>query len=156
MLRRHSNVFRQQGARRQSKTGVVGKGNGILNDFIKHLVLDIQSQVAGSAAIVCTVLETVSQVTYFKNMLVGNKILSPFEQRRGFNHSCAAHADASIPWNVSLHMTRWLHVEPLHACLVSEISMCHHAVNCRRELYFVLFQGRHQNELLAVTDCLYC
>jgi hypothetical protein len=101
MLRRHSNVFRQQGARRQSKTGVVGKGNGILNDFIKHLVLDIQSQVAGSAAIVCTVLETVSQVTYFKNMLVGNKILSPFEQRRGFNHSCAAHADASIPWKLS-------------------------------------------------------
>jgi hypothetical protein len=74
-----TSLFRKQGARRHNKTGIVGRGNGILKDFIKRLVLDIQSQVAGSATIVFTVPELVSQATKFKNMLVGNKMLSAFE-----------------------------------------------------------------------------
>jgi hypothetical protein len=55
MLRRHNIDFCEQGARRRKKTGVVERGNGILEDFIKHLFLDIQSQVAGSAEIVFNV-----------------------------------------------------------------------------------------------------
>jgi hypothetical protein len=83
MLRRHNIAFREQGARRPNKTGVIERGNGIMKDFIKRLVLDIQSQVAGSATIVFTVPEIVSQATYFKDMHMGNKILSAFEQFRG-------------------------------------------------------------------------
>jgi hypothetical protein len=56
----------------------------MLKDFINHIVLDIQSQVAGSTAIVFIVPEIVSQATYFKNLLVGNKMLSAFEQWRGY------------------------------------------------------------------------
>jgi hypothetical protein len=55
ILRRHSIAFRKQGARRENKTGVVERDNDILKDCIKPLVLDIQSQVAGSATIVFTV-----------------------------------------------------------------------------------------------------
>jgi hypothetical protein len=55
MLRRHNIAFREQGARRRNKTGVVELGNGTLKKFIKPLVLGCQSQVAGSAAIVFTV-----------------------------------------------------------------------------------------------------
>jgi hypothetical protein len=92
MLRRHNIAFREQSARRHNKTGVVERGNGVLKDFVKRLVLDIQSQVAGSATIVFTVLEIVSQATYVKNMLVGNKMLSAFEQCRGYKPSlCGLH-----------------------------------------------------------------
>jgi hypothetical protein len=92
MLCRHNIAFREQGARRHNKTGVVERGNGVLKDFVKRLVLDIQSQVAGSATIVFTVPEIVSQATYFKNMLVGNKMLSAFEQCRGYQPSlCGLH-----------------------------------------------------------------
>jgi hypothetical protein len=104
MLRRHNISFREQGVRRHNKTGVVERGNGVLKDFVKRLVLDIQSQVAGPATIVFTVPEIVSQATYFKNMLVGNKMLSASAEDT--NHPCAAYTDASLPRNVSLHMTR--------------------------------------------------
>jgi hypothetical protein len=77
MLRRHNIAFRKQGARRHNKTEFVERGNGIMKDFIKRLVLDIQSQVAGSATIVFTVPEIVSQVTCFKNMLVETSGLPP-------------------------------------------------------------------------------
>jgi hypothetical protein len=87
MLRRHNIAFREQGARRHNKTGVFERGNGVLKDFVKRLVLDIQSQVAGSATIDFTVPKIVSQATYFKNMLVGNKMLSAFEQCRGYQSS---------------------------------------------------------------------
>jgi hypothetical protein len=111
VLRRHNIAFREQGAPRHNKTGVVERGNGVLKDFVKRLVLDIQSHVAGSATIVFIVPEVVSQATYFKDMIVGNKMLSACEQCRGYHHPCAAYTDASLPRNVSLHMTRWLHVE---------------------------------------------
>jgi hypothetical protein len=92
MLRRHNIAFREQGARRHNKTGVVERDNDVLKDFVKRLVLDILSQVAGSATIVFTVPEIVSQATYFKNMLVGNKMLSAFEQCRGYQPSlCGLH-----------------------------------------------------------------
>jgi hypothetical protein len=92
MLRRHNIAFREQDARRHNKTGVVERGNGILKDFIKRLVLDIQSQVAGSATIVFTVPEIVSQATYFKNMHVGNRMLPAFDQSRGYQPSlCGLH-----------------------------------------------------------------
>jgi hypothetical protein len=87
MLRRHNIAFREEGARRHNKTGVVERGNGILKDFIKRLVLNIQTQVAGSATIIFTVSDIVSQATYFKNMLVGTKMLSAFEQCRGYQPS---------------------------------------------------------------------
>jgi hypothetical protein len=82
MLRRHNIAFREQGVRRHNKSGVVERGNGVLKDFVKRLVLDIQSQVAGSATTVFIVPEIVSQGTYFKNLLVGNKMVSAFEQCR--------------------------------------------------------------------------
>jgi hypothetical protein len=132
MLRRQNIAFREQGAHRHNKTGVVERGNGVLKDFVKRLALDIQSQVAGSATIVFTVPEIVSQETYFKNTLVGNKMLS--DSADDTNHPCAAYADASLPRNVSLHMTRWLHVEICRGRLVSGMSMCYRAANCRREL----------------------
>jgi hypothetical protein len=80
MLRRHNIAFREKYARKHKKSGVVERGNGILKDFIKRLVLDIQSQVSKSATIVFTIPEIVSPATYFKNMLVSNKMLSTFEQ----------------------------------------------------------------------------
>jgi hypothetical protein len=79
MLRCHNIAFREQGAPKNNKKGAVERGNGILKDFIKRLVLDIQSQVAASAKIVFTVPEIFSQATYFTNMLVGNRMLSAFE-----------------------------------------------------------------------------
>jgi hypothetical protein len=60
MLRRHNIAFREQGARRHNKTGFVERGNDVLKDFVERLVLDIQSQVAGSATIVLTVPEIVN------------------------------------------------------------------------------------------------
>jgi hypothetical protein len=103
MLRRHNIAFREQGARRH-KTGVVERGNGVLKDFVKRLVLGIQSQVAGSATIVFTVPEIFSQMTYFKNMLVGNKMLSVFEQRRGYQPSlCGLHRCSVTPERVAAH-----------------------------------------------------
>jgi hypothetical protein len=101
MLRRDNIAFCEQGARRHKKTGVVERGNGVLKDFVKRFVLDIQSQVAGSATIVFTVPEIVSQATFFKNMLVGNKMLSAFEQCRGYQPSlcgllCAAKDETSV------------------------------------------------------------
>jgi hypothetical protein len=92
---------------------------------MERLVLDIQFEVAGSATIVFTVSEIVSQATYFKNMLVSNKMLSAFEQCRGYtNHPCAAYTDASLPQKVLLHMTRWLHVELLsRACSKRNVNV---------------------------------
>jgi hypothetical protein len=107
-----------------------------MNDFMKRLVLDIQSQVAGPATILFTVPKIVSQATYFKNMLVGNEMLSAFEHAEDTNHPCAAYTDALLSRNVSLHMTRGLHVELCSASVVSEMLMCYHATNCRRELKF--------------------
>jgi hypothetical protein len=108
-----------------------------MKDIMERLVLDIQFEVAGSATIVFTVSEIVSQATYFKNMLVSNKMLSAFEQCRGYtNHPCAAYTDASLPQKVLLHMTRWLHVELCRARVASGMSMCYHAANCRRDMKF--------------------
>jgi hypothetical protein len=104
MLRRHKIAFREQGARRHNKMGVVERGNGVLKDFVKRLVLDIQSQVAGSATIVFTVPQIVSQATYFKNMLVGNKVLSAFEQCRGYQPSlCDLNICFVTPERVAAH-----------------------------------------------------
>jgi hypothetical protein len=109
MLCRHNISFREQGARRHNKTGVVERGNDVLKDFVKSFVLDIQSQVAGSATIVFTVPENVSQAnvsqaTYFKNMLVGNKMLSAFEQCRGYQPSlCGLHSCFVTPERVAAH-----------------------------------------------------
>jgi hypothetical protein len=104
MLRRHNIAFREQSARRHNTTGVVERGNGILKDFIKHLVLDIQCQVAGSATIVFTVPDIFCQATYFKNMLVGNKMLSAFEQCRGYQPSmCGLHRCFVTPERVAAH-----------------------------------------------------
>jgi hypothetical protein len=97
-------AFREQGTRKHNKTGVVERGNGILKDFIKRLVLDIQSQVAGSATNVFTVPEIVSQATYFKNMLVSKKMLSAFEHCRGYQPSlCGLHRDFVTPGRVAAH-----------------------------------------------------
>jgi hypothetical protein len=76
MLRSYNISFREQYTRRHNKTGVVERGNGILKNFVKRRILDIQYQVAGSAAIVFTVPKNFSQATYFMNMLVGKKIIS--------------------------------------------------------------------------------
>jgi hypothetical protein len=104
MLRRHKIAFREQGARRHNKTGVFERGNGILNNYIKRLVLDIQSQVAESATIVFTIPEIVSQATYFKNMLVANNMLSAFEQCRGYQPSlCGLHRFFVTPERVAAH-----------------------------------------------------
>jgi hypothetical protein len=104
MLCRHNIAFREQGARRHNKTGVIERGNGILKDFVKRLVLNIQSQVAESATIVFTVLEIVCQATYFKNMLVGNKMLSAFEQCRGYQpYFCGLHKCFVTPERVAAH-----------------------------------------------------
>jgi hypothetical protein len=104
MLRRHNIAFREQGARRHNKAGVVERGNGILKDFIKRLVQDIQSQVAGSATIVFIVPQIVSQATYFTNMLVDNKLLSAFEQCRGYQPSlCGLHRSFATPERVAAH-----------------------------------------------------
>jgi hypothetical protein len=111
MLRRHNIAFREQGARRYNKTGVVERGNGILKDYIKRLVLGIQSQVAGSATIVFSVSEIVSQEPYFKNMLVGTDMLSAFEHCRGYQTSLCGQHRCFVTRNVSLHMKRCFHVE---------------------------------------------
>jgi hypothetical protein len=104
MLRRRNIAFCEQGARRHDKPGVVERGNGILKDFINRLVLDIQSQVAGSAKIVFTVPEIVSQATYFKNMLVGNKMISAFEQCREYQPSlCGLHRCFVTPERLAAH-----------------------------------------------------
>jgi hypothetical protein len=104
MLRRHNIAFREQGARRHDKTGVVERGNGALKDFVERLVLEIQSQVAGSATIAFTVSEIVSQATYFKNMLVGNKMFSAFEQCRGYQSSlCGLQRCFATPESVAAH-----------------------------------------------------
>jgi hypothetical protein len=102
MLRPHNIALHEQGSLRHNKTGVVERGNGILKDFIKRLVLDIQSQVAGSATTVFTVPETVSQASYFRNMLEGNKMLSAFEQCRGYQPSlCSLHRCFVTPERVA-------------------------------------------------------
>jgi hypothetical protein len=104
MLRRHNIAFREQGARRHNEMVVVERSNGVLKDFVKRLVLDIQSQVAGSATIVFTVPLIVSQAAYFKNMLVGNKMLSAFEQCRGYQPSlCGLHRCFVTPERVTAH-----------------------------------------------------
>jgi hypothetical protein len=104
MLRCHNIAFRDQGARRHNKTGVVERGNGVPKDFVKRLVLDIQSQVDGSATIVFIVPEIVSQATYFRNMLVGNKLLLAFEQCRGYQpSSCGLHRCFVTPECVAAH-----------------------------------------------------
>jgi hypothetical protein len=136
MLRSHNIAFREQGARRHNKTGVVERGNGVLKVFVKRLVLDIQSQVAGSATIVFTVSESVSQATYFKNMLVGNKMLSAFEQCRGYRPSlCGLHRCMVTPERVAAH-DEMVHVEICRARVVSGMSMCYRAANYRRERKF--------------------
>jgi hypothetical protein len=67
MLHHHNIVFniafREQGARKHNKTGVVERGNDVLKDLIERFVLDIQSQVAEFATIVITVPGIVSQAT---------------------------------------------------------------------------------------------
>jgi hypothetical protein len=71
---------------------------------LKRLVLNIESQVSGSATIVFTVPEIVSQATYFKNMLVGNKMLSAFEQCRRYQPSlCGLHRCFVTPERVAAH-----------------------------------------------------
>jgi hypothetical protein len=47
MLRRHDISFREQGARRLNKMGVVERGNGILKDDIKRLVLRFNLKLLG-------------------------------------------------------------------------------------------------------------
>jgi hypothetical protein len=107
MLRRLNIAFREHGARRHYKTGVVERGNGVLKDFVKRLVLDIQSQVTGFATIVFTVPQIVSQAAYFKNMLVGNKMLSAFEQGRGYQPSlCGLHRCFVTPERVTYSVAR--------------------------------------------------
>jgi hypothetical protein len=75
-----------------------------MKDFVKRLVLDIESQVAGSATIVLTVTEIVWQATYFKNIFVGNKMFSAFEQCRGYQLSlCGIHRCSVTPERVAAH-----------------------------------------------------
>jgi hypothetical protein len=77
MLRRHNIAFREQGARRHDKTGAYERGNGILKNFIKRLVLDIQSKVAGFEAIIFTVPEIVRQATYSRIYLWSTRFFRP-------------------------------------------------------------------------------
>jgi hypothetical protein len=124
MLRRHNIAFREQAARRHNKTGVVERGNGVLKDFVKRLVLDIQSQVAGSATIVFTVPEIVSQATYFKNMFVGNKMLSAFEQGRGYQPSlCGLHKCFVTPERVATHDEMVARRALLRACGKQDVNV---------------------------------
>jgi hypothetical protein len=137
MLRRHTLASREQGTRRHNKTGVVERGNGMLKDFTMRLILDIQSQVAGSAAIVLTEQEIFIQATFPSICLWATRCFRPSNSAEGTNNPFAAYTDASLPRNVSLHITRWLHVLRYCARVVSGMSMCYHAVNWRRELIFL-------------------
>jgi hypothetical protein len=86
--------------------------------------MDIQSQVAGSATIVFTVPEIVSQATYFKNMLVGNKMLSAFEQCRGYQPSlCGLHRCFVTPERVAAHHEMVARRALSHACSKRDVNV---------------------------------
>jgi hypothetical protein len=124
MLRRHNIAFREHGACRHNKMGVVERGNGVLKGFVKRLVLDIKPQVAGSATTVFTVPEIVSQAKYFKNRLVGNKMLSAFEQCRGYQPSlCGLHRSFVTPERVAAHVEMVARTALSRACSERKVNV---------------------------------
>jgi hypothetical protein len=104
ILRRHNIDIHEQGASRHNKTEGLDRSNYILKDLIKLLIPDIQSLVVGSADIVFTVPEIVSQSIYFKILQGANKMLSAFEQSRGYQPPlCGLHIFFFTPELVAVH-----------------------------------------------------
>jgi hypothetical protein len=138
MLHRHNIAFREQGARRHNKTGVVERGNGVLKDFVKRLVSfwTFNLKLLGPQRLSSLSRKLSVRRHILRICLWTTRCFRPSNSVEDTKHPCAAYTDASLPRNVSLHMTRWLHVELCRERAVSGMSMCYHAANCRRELKF--------------------
>jgi hypothetical protein len=86
-LEHHVITYKAQPARRHNKTGFVESGHSSIKLLARRLVLDSKSSTMHNR--LPSFPELISHATFLRNHLYGSRILSSFEQARGYQHSIA-------------------------------------------------------------------
>jgi hypothetical protein len=86
-LKHHVITYKAQPARRHNKTGFVESGHSSIKLLARRLVLDSKSSTMHNR--LPSFPELLSHATFLRNLLYGSRILSSFEQARGYQPSVA-------------------------------------------------------------------
>jgi hypothetical protein len=87
-LKQHDVIYKARPARRHNKIGSVESGHSAIKLIARRLALDL-NQIKAELSRLATFSEIVTHATFLRNLLYGSRVLSSFEQARGYQPSVA-------------------------------------------------------------------
>jgi hypothetical protein len=119
-LNHHDITYKARPARRHNKTGFVESGHSSIKLLARRLVLDSKSSTVHSR--LPSFPEIIAHATFLRNLLYGSRILSSFEQARGYQPSIAG-----LPVGFVTPDLRQAHAEQIARRTLSRLLKARHA-----------------------------